>query len=173
MNYLERRRAAWRAAFQLLGLVACVVAASALVGCTASQRSAVADFFGGFFSTAAPVADAAGQPWLGALLGWAGKALLNHPYESAGTAVAAAPVVKHFLLGGFPGTKKHRESKAISAAKRAAAQKARAQMKALDAEVEHRRVEEAAAAKISRAAAKKNAAMLAANQHATATKEGT
>lgn len=164
MNYVERRRAAWRTVFRVLGVVACVVAACALVGC-AGAGSKVADFFGGLFSSAAPVADAAGQPWLGSLLGWAGKALLAHPYETAGATLAGAVPVKHYLMGGIPGTRRHRDSKAIKVAKRVAAQKTKAQMRLLDADTEHRKVAAAAEAKVRRAVAKKNAALIAANQH--------
>lgn len=149
-----------RLAFVLVGLCA-------LCACTADQRHHLAEFFGGFFNAAAPVAAAAGQPLIGQLFSWAGHVLTAHPYESAGAGLAAAVPVKHYLLGGVPGTKKHRDGKAVKAAKREAAKRVKAQMAALDAETAHRKIVEAAEAKMRRATARKNAAFLAAQRGET------
>lgn len=138
-----------------------LLAVLALAACTAGQRTAVSDFFGGFFSSAAPVANAAGQPWLGALLGWAGHALLEHPYESAGATLAAAVPVNHWI-NGTPGTKRRRNVREIRVAKKDAGRRTAAQMRLLDADVEHRKAAAQADAKVRRALAKKNAALLAA-----------
>jgi hypothetical protein len=132
-----------------------------LVACTASARASIGDFFGGLFGAAAPVADAAGQPWLGALFGWAGHLLLAHPYESAGAGLVAATLGNH-AVNGTPGTTRRRDVRATRQAKREAAQRVTAQMRVLDASTAHRKTVEAAEAKVRRATAKKNAALLAA-----------
>lgn len=163
MNYLDRRRAAWRATFRVLGLLAVIVAALGLFGCAGAGRK-VADFFGGLFSTAAPALDAAGQPWFGALFSWAGRTLLDHPYESAGAAVAAAVPVNHWI-NGTPGTRRRRDVREVRVAKKAAAARTKAQMRLLDADTHHRKVAAAAEEKVRRSIARKNAALIAANQH--------
>jgi hypothetical protein len=147
---------------RLLGLLA-LAALAALVGCTGGQRTAVADFFGGFFSSAAPVLDAAGQPWFGALSAWAGKMLLDHPLESAGATLAAAAPINHWVNGTW-GTKRRRNIRETRTAKKQAARQVAAQMQALDAETTHAKVLEKAQAKVARAAARKNAAYLAAQK---------
>lgn len=141
-----------RAAWMLAG-------AALLIACTASQRGAVADFFGGFFGAAAPVATAAGQPWLGSLLSWGSSLLLQHPYESAGAGLAAVGAANHWI-NGTPGTKRRERVRTVRTAKAEAARRTTAQMRVLDAETAHRREVEAAEARMRRATAKKNAALL-------------